>query len=296
MRIAVTGASGLIGSALAESLTASSHEVVRLVRHEPRSAGEARWDPAAGTVDAAGLEGCRAIVHLAGAPIGTRRWTDARKKELRDSRVLGTAAIARAAAAMSTPPEVLLCGSAIGFYGDTGDSWVDESSPAGAGFLADLVRDWEAAAEPARAAGIRTVHARTGLVVSTAGGAWAPLFPLFRAGLGGRLGDGRQFWSFIALHDEVAALRHLLDTSAVSGPVNLTAPDPLTNRQITAAMGRVLHRPTLAAVPGPVLRLTLGEFAGDVLSSQRVRPKVLLDSGFSFAFPKIEEALRAAIE
>jgi uncharacterized protein (TIGR01777 family) len=296
MRIAVTGASGLIGSALAESLTASSHEVVRLVRHEPRSDGEARWDPAAGTVDAAGLEGCRAIVHLAGAPIGTRRWTDARKKELRDSRVLGTAAIARAAAAMSTPPEVLLCGSAIGFYGDTGDSWVDESSPAGAGFLADLVRDWEAAAEPARAAGIRTVHARTGLVVSTAGGAWAPLFPLFRAGLGGRLGDGRQFWSFIALHDEVAALRHLLDTSAVSGPVNLTAPDPLTNRQITAAMGRVLHRPTLAAVPGPVLRLTLGEFAGDVLSSQRVRPKVLLDSGFSFAFPKIEEALRAAIE
>jgi uncharacterized protein (TIGR01777 family) len=296
MRIAVTGASGLIGSALAESLTASSHEVVRLVRHEPRSDGEARWDPAAGTVDAAGLEGCRAIVHLAGAPIGARRWTDARKKELRDSRVLGTAAIARAAAAMSTPPEVLLCGSAIGFYGDTGDSWVDESSPAGAGFLADLVRDWEAAAEPARAAGIRTVHARTGLVVSTAGGAWAPLFPLFRAGLGGRLGDGRQFWSFIALHDEVAALRHLLDTSAVSGPVNLTAPDPLTNRQITAAMGRVLHRPTLAAVPGPVLRLTLGEFAGDVLSSQRVRPKVLLDSGFSFAFPKIEEALRAAIE
>jgi uncharacterized protein (TIGR01777 family) len=296
MRIAVTGASGLIGSALAESLTASSHEVVRLVRHEPRSAGEARWDPAAGTVDAAGLEGCRAIVHLAGAPIGARRWTDARKKELRDSRVLGTAAIARAAAAMSTPPEVLLCGSAIGFYGDTGDSWVDESSPAGTGFLADLVRDWEAAAEPARAAGIRTVHARTGLVVSTAGGAWAPLFPLFRAGLGGRLGDGRQFWSFIALHDEVAALRHLLDTSAVSGPVNLTAPDPLTNRQITAAMGRVLHRPTLAAVPGPVLRLTLGEFAGDVLSSQRVRPKVLLDSGFSFAFPKIEEALRAAIE
>lgn len=296
MRIAVTGASGLIGSALAESLTASSHEVVRLVRHEPRSADEARWDPAAGTVDAAGLEGCRAIVHLAGAPIGTRRWTDARKKELRDSRVLGTAAIARAAAAMSTPPEVLLCGSAIGFYGDTGDSWVDESSPAGAGFLADLVRDWEAAAEPARAAGIRTVHARTGLVVSTAGGAWAPLFPLFRAGLGGRLGDGRQFWSFIALHDEVAALRHLLDASAVSGPVNLTAPDPLTNRQITAAMGRVLHRPTLAAVPGPVLRLTLGEFAGDVLSSQRVRPKVLLDSGFSFAFPKIEEALRAAID
>jgi uncharacterized protein (TIGR01777 family) len=296
MRIAVTGTSGLIGSALSTSLAADSHEVVRLVRHEPRQADEVRWDPAAGTVDTAGLEGCRAIVHLAGAPIGARRWTDARKKELRDSRVLGTAAIARAAAALDTPPDVLVCGSAIGYYGETGDSWADEDSPAGTGFLAGLVRDWEAAAEPARAAGIRTVHARTGLVVSTAGGAWAPLFPLFRAGLGGRLGDGKQFWSYISLHDEIAALRHLLDSSALSGPVNLTAPEPLTNRQITAAMGRVLHRPTLATVPAPVLRLVLGEFAGDVVGSQRIRPKVLLDSGFTFAHPGIEQAIRAALD
>jgi uncharacterized protein (TIGR01777 family) len=295
MRIAVTGASGLIGSALTASLAEDGHEVVRLVRRAPKGAGEVRWDPAAGTVDTAGLAGCQAVVHLAGASVGTRRWTDARKKELRDSRVLGTAAIARAAAAMDTPPQVLLCGSAVGYYGDTGDSWVDEDSPAGSGFLAGLVRDWEAAADPARAAGIRTVHARTGLVVSAKGGAWGPLFPIFRAGLGGRLGDGSQFWSFIALHDEVAALRYLLDTPSLSGPVNLTAPEPLTNREITRAMGRVLHRPTLATVPAPVLRMALGEFAGDVLSGQRVRPKVLLDSGFAYAFPEIEQAIKAAL-
>jgi uncharacterized protein (TIGR01777 family) len=295
MRIAVTGASGLIGSALTRSLAADGHDVVTLVRRPPAAPGEVRWDPAAGTVDTKGLAGCAAVVHLAGAGVGDRRWTEARKKVLRDSRVLGTAAIARAAAGLDTPPRVLLCGSAIGYYGDTGDAWVDEDSPAGEGFLADLVQDWEAAAEPARAAGIRTVHARTGLVVSRQGGAWGRLFPLFRAGLGGRLGDGRQFWSFIALHDEIAAMRHALDTPSLSGPVNLTAPDPVTNREATAAMGRALHRPTLAAVPAPVLRLALGEFAEDVLGSQRVRPRRLLESGFTFAFPRIEQAIGAAL-
>lgn len=294
MRIAVTGATGLIGTALADSLRGDGHEVVRLVRREPRDTSEARWDPSTGTVDPTALTGCQAVVHLAGAPVGARRWTDARKRVLHDSRVLGTAAIARAVAAMDEPPGVLLCASAIGYYGETGEAWVDEGSPAGSGFLADLVVDWEAAADPAREAGIRTVHARTGLVVSGRGGAWGPLFPLFRAGLGGRLGSGGQYWSFIALHDEIAALRHLLDTPSLSGPVNLTAPEPLTNREVTAAMGRVLRRPTLFAVPAPVLRLALGEFAGDVLSSQRVRPKALLDSGFTYAFPGIDEAIRAA--
>lgn len=296
MRIAITGASGLIGSALTASLAADGHEVAALVRRAPQHAGEVRWDPTAGTVDTAGLAGCDAIVHLAGAGVGDRRWTEARKKEIRDSRVLGTAAIARAAAGLADPPRVLVCGSAIGYYGDTGDSWVDEDSPAGTGFLADLVRDWEAAADPARAAGIRTVHARTGLVVARSGGAWAPLFPIFRAGLGGRLGSGRQFWSFIALHDEIAALRFALDTDSLSGPVNLTAPEPLTNREITAAMGRALHRPTVAAVPAPVLRLVLGEFAGDVLGSQRVRPKRLLDAGFTFTHPHIDQAISAALD
>jgi uncharacterized protein (TIGR01777 family) len=296
MRIAVTGASGLIGSALVRSLAFDGHEVRRLVRRAPAGDGEVRWDPAAGTVDTAGLAGCEAIVHLAGAGVGDRRWTEARKKVLVDSRVQGTDAIARAAASLDTPPRVLVCGSAVGYYGDTGDSWVDEDSPAGEGFLAGLVERWEAAAEPAREAGIRTVHARTGLVVSAAGGAWGRLFPLFKAGLGGRLGSGRQYWSFIALRDEITALRHLIDTGGLSGPVNLTAPEPLTNREITAAMGRVLHRPTLAAVPAPALRIALGEFSGDVLGSQRVRPGRLLESGFVYTFPGIDQAIRAALE
>lgn len=295
MRIAVTGASGLIGSALTASLAADGHQVVALVRREPSGPGELRWDPAAGTVDAGGLEGCEAVVHLAGAGVGDRRWTDARKKVLRESRVSGTATIARAVAALDTPPRVLLCGTAIGYYGDTGDRRVDEDAPAGTGFLAELCQEWEAAADPARAAGIRTVCARTGLVVAAGGGAWGRLFPIFKAGLGGRLGDGRQFWSFIALHDEIAAMRHVLDTDTLSGPVNLTAPEPVTNREVTAAMGRVLHRPTLAAVPAPALRLALGEFAGDVLGSQRVRPRRLLDSGFAYAFPLIDQAIKAAL-
>jgi len=295
MRIAVTGASGLIGSALTRSLTADGHDVVRLVRRPPAGPDEVRWDPEAGTVDTAGLAGTEALVNLAGAGIGDHRWNDARKKVLRDSRVNGTAAIARAAAALDTPPRVLVCGSAIGYYGDTGDSWVDEDSPVGEGFLAELVQDWEAAAEPARAAGIRTAHARTGLVVAKDGGAWVSLFKLFKAGVGGRLGSGRQYWSFIALHDELAALRHIIDTPELSGPVNLTAPDPLTNREITTAMGRVLHRPTLATVPAPALRIALGEFAADVLSSQRVRPQRLLDSGFAYAFPEIDQSITAAL-
>ncbi|MFF7156976.1 TIGR01777 family oxidoreductase [Streptomyces sp. NPDC008139] len=295
MRIAVTGSSGLIGSALSRSLAADGHDVVRLVRRAPVGPAEVRWDPARGTVDTAGLEGCEAVVHLAGAGIGDRRWTDSRKRELVDSRVLGTGAVARAAAGLDTPPRVLVSASAIGIYGDTGDTAVDEDSPVGSGFLAELCQEWEAAADPARAAGIRTVHPRTGLVVAKGGGAWARLFPLFKAGLGGRLGDGRQFWSFIALHDEVAAIRYALDTADLSGPVNLTAPEPLTNREITAEMGRVLHRPTVAAVPESVLRLVLGELAQDVTGSQRVRPKRLLDSGFRFAFPEFAQAVTAAL-
>jgi uncharacterized protein (TIGR01777 family) len=294
MRIAVTGASGLIGSALTASLAGDGHDVVALVRRDPRGPGEARWDPEAGTVDLEALRGCGAVVHLAGAPVAARRWTDERKRVLRDSRVLGTATIARAVAALDPEP-VLVCGSAIGYYGDTGDRFVDEDDPAGEGFLADLVRDWEAAADPAREAGVRTVHARTGLVVAHGGGAWGALFPVFRAGLGGRMGNGRQFWSFVSLADEVAALRFAIDNAELSGPVNLTAPEPLTNREITAAMGKVLRRPTVLPVPGFALRAVLGEFAEDVLGSQRVRPARLLDAGFTFTHPGIEDAIRAAL-
>ncbi|WP_372462808.1 TIGR01777 family oxidoreductase [Streptomyces parvulus] len=294
-RIVVAGASGLIGSALVRSLTADGHEVVRLVRHAPRSADEVRWDPENGRVDAAGLDGCDAVVNLAGAGVGDRRWTDAYKTRIRSSRVHGTTALAEAVAAMERPPRVFVNGSAIGYYGETGDRAVDESASAGEGFLPALCVEWEAAAAPAREAGVRTVFTRTGLVVSSGGGAWGRLFPLFRAGLGGRLGDGSQYWSFVALHDEVAAIRHLLEREDLSGPFNLTAPQPLTNREITAAMGRVLRRPTPFPVPAAVLRAALGEMAGDVLGSARVLPARLEESGFRFAFPEIDGAIRAAL-
>lgn len=293
-RIAVAGASGLIGGALVRSLAADGHEVVRLVRRAPRGPDEVRWDPERGRVDAVGLTGCDVVVNLAAAGVGDRRWTPEYKRVLRDSRVLGTAALAEAVASLPEPPRAFLNGSAIGFYGDTGERVVDEDAPPGDGFLARLCVEWEEAAAPAEEAGVRTVFLRTGLVVARGGGAWGRLFPLFRAGLGGRLGDGRQYWSYIALHDEVAAIRHLVDREDLSGPFNLTAPQPLTNREVTAAMGRVLHRPAVCAVPAPVLRAALGELAGDVLASQRVVPKRLLESGFRFAFPGVEEAIRAA--
>ncbi|MGV9421434.1 TIGR01777 family oxidoreductase [Streptomyces sp. NPDC003674] len=293
-RIAVAGASGLIGSALVRSLTADGHEVVRLVRRAPRGKDEVRWDPERQQVDAAGLAGCDAVVNLAGAGIGDRRWTPEYKRVIRDSRVLGTAALAEAVASLDTPPRVYVSGSAMGIYGDTGDRAVDEDAPPGDGFLPSLCVEWEEAAAPVQEAGVRTVFLRTGLVVARGGGAWGRLFPLFKAGLGGRLGSGRQYWSYIALHDEVAAIRHLIDDDGAYGPFNLTAPQPLTNREVTEAMGRVLHRPTLFAVPEPVLRAALGEMAGDVLGSQRVLPKRLLESGFTFAFPGIEDAIRAA--
>ncbi|WP_189961013.1 TIGR01777 family oxidoreductase [Streptomyces violascens] len=294
MKIAVTGSTGLIGAELVRSLRADGHEVLRLVRREAEGPDEVEWDPARQYVDTAGLAGCEAVVHLAGAGVADHRWTAAYKKEIRDSRVLGTAAVAEALASLDTPPRVLVSGSAIGYYGDTGGRPVDESAPPGDGFLSRVCVEWEEAAAAAQEAGIRTVFARTGLVVARDGGAWAKLFPLFRAGLGGRLGSGRQYWSFIALHDEVAALRFLVDTEELSGPVNLTAPEPVTNREVTAAMSRALHRPALLPVPAAAMRLAVGEAASDALSSQRVLPARLLSAGFRFAFPSVEGAIGAA--
>lgn len=294
MRVAVTGASGLIGSALVPALTARGHEVIRLVRRPATGPGEAPWDPRAGTVDLEALQGIDAVVHLAGAGVGDKRWTDAYKAEIRDSRVQGTTTIAQAMASLDPKPAVLVCGSAIGYYGDTGDRAVTEESPQGAGFLADVVADWEASARPAADAGIRVTYARTGLVVSSKGGAWKRLMPIFKLGLGGKVGSGSQYWSFISLRDEVSALIALLEDDRYRGPVNLTAPDPVTNSEVTAAMGRVLGRPTVLPVPAFALKVALGEFSQDVLGSQRVLPTVLERDGFTWSDPSIDSAIRQA--
>ncbi len=295
MKIAVTGASGLIGSALVPHLRAGGHEVVRLVRRPTSAADEISWDPTTGSVDLVRLAGTDAVVHLAGAGVGDHRWTDDYKREILDSRVNGTATIVRAITALDPKPRVLVSASAIGWYGDTGDRKVDETAPAGTGFLADVVRAWEAAAAPAASAGIRVVHPRTGLVVSGKGGAWARMFPLFKAGLGGKLGNGRQYWSWISLRDEVTALQALVEDDSYVGPVNLTGPDPVTNAEVTATMGRVLGRPTILPAPAFALKAVLGEFSTEVLGSSRVMPEVLESRGFPFADRTIESAIRAAL-
>ncbi|MBP0450178.1 TIGR01777 family oxidoreductase [Kitasatospora sp. RG8] len=301
MRIAVTGSTGLIGSALVRSLLADGHEVVRLVRHRSRTGPQPDgttaigWNPLLGQVDLDGLAGVEAVVHLAGAGVGDHRWTDAYKREIRESRVLGTETLAVALAGLKEPPRVLVSGSAVGLYGQTGDAVIDEASPAGDDFLAEVCVEWEAAARPAERAGIRVVHPRTGLVLSAKGGAGERLFPLFRLGLGGRLGDGRQYWSFISLADEVAALRFLIDRDDLSGAFNLSAPDPVTNAELTAALGRVLKRPTPFPVPTAVLKAVLGELAIEVVGSHRVVPKRLLEAGFRFEHPDVDSAVRAAL-
>ena len=300
MRIAIAGASGLIGSALATRLRRDGHVISRLVRRPARGPDEISWDPEGGSVDLERLDGADAVVNLAGADVGGRRWTDKYKAQIRDSRVRGTGTLAAAVARLDHKPEVFVVGSAIGYYGATGDAPVDESSPGGSGFLADVVRDWEAAADPARDAGIRVVHPRTGLVVSPHGGAWGRLWPIFSLGLGGRLGSGEQWWSFVSLRDEVSALTFLLQPGAgrpeLSGPVNITAPHPVRNAEMTAAMGRLLHRPTFFAVPGMALKLVLGEFSTEILDSHRVLPARLQEAGFEFQDPSIDEALAWAHE
>ncbi|WP_371482056.1 TIGR01777 family oxidoreductase [Kitasatospora sp. NBC_00315] len=301
MRIAVTGSTGFIGSALVRSLLADGHEVVRLVRHRGRTGPQADgttaigWNPARMQIDRAGLAGVEAVVHLAGAGVGDHRWTEGYKREIRESRVLGTETLAAALAEAERPPRVLVSASAVGYYGQTGDRSIDEDAPAGDDFLADVCVEWEAAARPAADAGIRVVHPRTGLVLAQDGGAGARLFPLFKLGLGGRLGSGDQYWSYISLADEVAALRFLIDHRDVHGPVNLSAPEPVTNRELTAALGRVLGRPTPFPVPAVALKAALGEFAVEVIGSHRVLPTRLLEAGFRFRHPDVESALRAAL-
>lgn len=301
MRIAVTGSTGLIGSALVRSLLADGHEVVRLVRQRSRTGVQpdgsvgVGWHPQLLQIDRAGLHGVEAVVHLAGAGVGDRRWTEAYRQEIRDSRVLGTETLAAALADLKEPPKVLVSGSAVGYYGQTGEQVIDEEAPPGDDFLAQVCVEWEAATRPAEEAGIRVAHARTGLVLSTKGGAGGRLFPLFKLGLGGRLGNGHQYWSVISLADEVAALRYLIDTPELTGSFNLTGPAPVTNGELTELIGRVLGRPTLFAVPEFVLKAVLGEMAVEVVGSHRVVPARLLEAGFRFQHPTAEAAVRAAL-
>jgi hypothetical protein len=293
MQIAVTGSTGLIGRKLVDALRDGGHRVRPLVR--PGSAnvvGDAiKWDPAAGTIDAERLEGLDGVVHLAGEGIGERRWTSTQKRRILESRTKGTTLLAEALAGLDAPPAVLLSGSAVGYYGDTGDHPTVEDGPAGTDFPASVCVAWEAATGAAEAAGIRVVHLRTGIVLSPKGGALSRQLPAFRAGIGGRAGDGTQYMSWIHIDDEVRAIIHLL-TSEVSGPVNLTSPAPVTNAEYTKALGRAVNRPTFVLpMAGP--RLLFGRELADslLLTSQRVLPAALEADGFTFEHPDLDEAL-----
>ena len=309
MHVVVTGSSGLLGSALVSALETGGHTVTRLVRRAPQSrsearsgpgaADEARWDPTAGTVDPAVLVAADAVVHFAGEGIGDHRWTAAHKQRVLESRVRGTTVLAEAISALprADRPGVLVSGSAVGYYGDRGDEVLTESSPPGSGFLSDVVLEWEAATKPAEAAGVRVVHLRTGIVLSATGGAMGRLIPLFRLGLGGRLGPGRQYWSWVSLPDHAALVIHALTTGTITGAMNATGPEPVTNAELTHVLARVLHRPAVLAVPSFALRLAMGrEMAAEmILGGQRVVPKVALDTGFAFEHPTIEAAFRAVL-
>jgi uncharacterized protein len=293
----MAGASGFLGTRLTHRLRATGHEITRLVRRPPAGPDEAAWQPSAGELDPTLVAGADAVINLAGAGVGDKRWTARYKSLIRSSRVDSTGTIARAIRHLPPQdrPQVLLQGSAVGWYGDTGDRPVTEDAPAGTGFLADVCRVWEAAARPAEDAGIRVALLRTGLPLDEHGGLLKPQMIPFRLGVGGRLGNGRQWMPWIALADWLQAVEFLLERADLSGPVNLVGPQPVTNATFTDAFGRVLQRPTVTFVPGVALRVALGEFAGEALRSQRVLPGALSRAGFTWAHPTVESALRAAL-
>jgi hypothetical protein len=297
MDVLVTGAHGLIGSALIPRLRADGHRVVRLVRSEPEGSDDVRWDPAAGAIDADGLAGVDAVVHLAGAGIGDKKWTPARKQLILDSRTQGTDLLARTLAGLARPPKVLLSGSAVGYYGDRGAEELTEVSAPGDDFPARVCTAWEAATAPAEEAGIRVVHLRTGIVLAAHGGALQRMLLPFKLGLGGRIGAGDQYMSWIALDDHVAAMQHLLTAESVRGAVNLTAPNPVTNVEFTRALGDALHRPTVLPTPLLPLKAVYGaELVEHLLvNGQRVLPRVLEQSGYEFAHAQLDDALRAVL-
>ena len=297
MKVLVSGASGFVGSRLTARLTDDGHQVTRLVRSHPKpERAEIQWDAAAGGLEPSALAGFDAVVHLAGENISQGRWTDAKKARIRHSRVRGTQLLAQTLARPAGRPKVLVTASAIGFYGNRGDEQLDEQSPPGSGFLADVCRQWESATEPAAEAGIRVVPLRLGLVLSSTGGALAKMLPIFRLGLGGPLGSGRQYVSWITLDDVIGAIQHAIAADSLRGPVNAVAPHPVTNREFTRALGRALRRPALLPVPAFALRVILGQMANELLlASTRVVPRRLLDSGFRFRDPGLESALKRVL-
>jgi uncharacterized protein len=297
MRIAVTGSTGLIGSALVTALRGDGHQVIRLVRRAPAGPDEVAWDPLApnGGLAPGALDGLGAVIHLAGANVAGRRWTAAYKQEIRASRVQGTRALVSALTAVRTPPSVLLSGSAIGWYGDTGGREVDETSPAGSGFLPGVVRDWEAAARQAEQAGIRVVTMRSGLVLSRRGGVLGQLLLPFRFGLGARVGPGTQLMSWITLADYAAVVSFLLTHPELTGPVNLTTPHPVTNAEFTSALAAALHRPAVLFLPEPVLKLAAGGVSSELLASARVMPRRLQAAGYEFRYADLPTALAAEL-
>ncbi len=295
MRVAITGSSGLIGSRLKQALIDRGDTPVPVVRRSAAE-GEIHWDPDAGSIDTAAFEGIDAVVHLAGEGVAAKRWTDEQKQEILTSRTEGTALLAEALAALDAKPAVFVSGSAIGIYGDRGAETLTEDSARGTGFLSDVVVAWEAAAQPAVDAGIRTAFIRTGIVLTPDGGALAEQLPFFKLGIGGRIGDGKAWWPWISIDDEIRAILFLIDNEAVSGPVNLTAPNPVTNAEFASALGKALGRPTFIPTPTFAVSLRLGkELADSILASTRVLPTVLQEHGFEFVHPTIEPALEAIL-
>ncbi|MBX9878597.1 MAG: TIGR01777 family oxidoreductase [Candidatus Obscuribacterales bacterium] len=291
MKIAIAGATGLVGTALTDILTAGGHQVSRLLR--VKKAGELFWSPEENVLDSAQLEGFDAVVNLAGENIASDRWTDAKKKLIRDSRVNSTRLLSSTLATLSSPPSVLVNASALGYYGNRGDEVLTESSTIGTGFLANVVQEWEAATEPASSKGIRVALMRIGVVLSPKGGAMSRLLPIFQMGGGGILGSGKQYMSWIDLEDVARAFHRAIMSSNLEGPINTAAPHPVTNAEFTKVLGKVLMRPTLLPLPAPAARLMMGEMADELLlSSQRLQPAKLEENGFQFQYPTLEQSLR----
>jgi uncharacterized protein (TIGR01777 family) len=298
MKILVTGSTGLVGSSLVPVLTSKGHEVVKLVRSEPKdSATEIYWNPEEGSLDAAMLEGLGAVVHLAGENLAEGRWSEDKKKRIRESRIKGTRLLSETLSRLKAKPEVLVSASAVGFYGNRADELLTERNSSGSDFLAEVCREWELATQPAALAGVRVVNLRFGVIFSGEGGALQKMLLPFRMGVGGKLGSGHQYMSWITIDDAVGAILHAVEKRDLRGPVNVVAPEAATNKEFTKAMGRVLSRPTIFPVPAFAARLAFGEMAdATLLSSQRVEPALLMESGFVFKYPELEGALRHVLD